>query len=127
MFSNIIFWHNLLAKRSLTNSKEEQQQQQQQNDFTRLKNLLEQSRFLSDKKLETALQDRQLDSCGMTLICMDNVLNALGIDSMDGVRQLQSTHSDVQHLNDAEDACSTSDVSCEPICRAQDVGNLARI
>uniref|UniRef100_A0A182XGK8 Dynein regulatory complex protein 1 n=1 Tax=Anopheles quadriannulatus TaxID=34691 RepID=A0A182XGK8_ANOQN len=99
------------TKRSLTNSKEEQQQQQQQNDFTRLKNLLEQSRFLSDKKLETALQDRQLDSCGMTLICMDNVLNALGIDSMDGVRQLQSTHSDVQHLNDAEDACSTSDVS----------------
>uniref|UniRef100_A0A182P4I2 Dynein regulatory complex protein 1 C-terminal domain-containing protein n=1 Tax=Anopheles epiroticus TaxID=199890 RepID=A0A182P4I2_9DIPT len=95
------------TKRSLTHSKEEQQQ----HDFARLKNLLEQSRFLSDKKLETALQDRQLDSCGMTLICMDNVLNALGIDSMDGVRQLQSTHAEVQNFNSVEDACSLSEVS----------------
>ncbi|XP_049285154.1 dynein regulatory complex protein 1 homolog [Anopheles funestus] len=94
------------TKRSLTNSKEEEQ-----HDFCRLKNLLEQSRFLSDKKLEVALKDRQIDGCGMTLICMDNVLNALGIDSMDGVRQLQSTHSDVQNLNNVDEACSTSEMS----------------
>ncbi|XP_052898249.1 dynein regulatory complex protein 1 homolog [Anopheles moucheti] len=94
------------TKRSLTNSKEEEQ-----HDFCRLTNLLEQSRFLSDKKLEIALKDRQIDSCGMTLICMDNVLNALGIDSMDGVRHLQSTHSDVQNLNNVDEACSTSEIS----------------
>uniref|UniRef100_A0A182SJE9 Dynein regulatory complex protein 1 n=1 Tax=Anopheles maculatus TaxID=74869 RepID=A0A182SJE9_9DIPT len=94
------------TKRSLTNSKEDQQ-----HDFCRLKNLLEQSRFLNDKKLEIALKDRQIDGCGMTLICMDNVLNALGIDSMDGVRHLQFTHTGVQNINNIDETCSTSEVS----------------
>ncbi|XP_053671663.1 dynein regulatory complex protein 1 homolog [Anopheles nili] len=94
------------TKRSQTNSNEEQH-----NDVNRLATLLEQTRFLSDKKLDTALKDHRLDNCGLTLICLDNVLNALGIHSMDGVRRLQSAQSEMQDLNQQDEICATYEES----------------
>ncbi|XP_058055732.1 dynein regulatory complex protein 1 homolog [Anopheles bellator] len=91
------------TKRSLTSSKDEQQ-----NNFPMLESLLQQTRFLSDKKLDTTLQGQQLNSCGLTLICLDNVLNALGIHSMDGVRGLQSTQWVAQNLACDEEATDTA-------------------
>uniref|UniRef100_A0AAG5CP85 Dynein regulatory complex protein 1 n=1 Tax=Anopheles atroparvus TaxID=41427 RepID=A0AAG5CP85_ANOAO len=89
------------SKKSLTSAKDEER-----NDFPMLESLLQQSKFLSDKKLDTTLQGQSLESCGVTLICLDNVLNALGIHDMEGIRHLQSTQTEVQRLINAEESAS---------------------
>ncbi|KFB53080.1 AGAP002143-PA-like protein [Anopheles sinensis] len=89
------------TRKSLANTKDEQK-----NDFPMLESLLQQSKFLSDKKLDTTMQGQNLDSCGITLICLDNVLNALGIHDMEGVRHLQSTQTEVQRLNNGGESGS---------------------
>uniref|UniRef100_A0A2M4CYB6 Putative dynein regulatory complex protein 1 n=1 Tax=Anopheles darlingi TaxID=43151 RepID=A0A2M4CYB6_ANODA len=92
--------------RNLTSGKDEPS-----NDFPMLESLLKQTRFLNDKKLDTTLQEQQLDSCGLTLICLDNVLNALGIHSIDGIRGLQSTQQAAHKLPYDEEGTSSGEAS----------------
>ncbi|XP_035795284.1 dynein regulatory complex protein 1 homolog isoform X1 [Anopheles albimanus] len=94
------------TKRSLTGGKDEPS-----DDFPMLESLLKQTRFLNDKKLETTLQEQQLDSCGLTLICLDNVLNALGIHSIDGIRGLQSTQQEAHKVTYDEESTSSAEAS----------------